>query len=197
MSSNVNPIPKWNSRGVLPADIEESPKPPYEVTTVSPYQVSLSDMIARFSVTQVRRRLLKGLLSFRAELHDAGLEQGFQWIDGSFVENVEETRNRPPGDIDVVTFFHIPENETQYSLVERFPNIFSPEYIFENYGIDSHYLPLDKEHLDTIVSLSAYWNSLWSHTEDNRWKGYLQVDLGSSGDAQAREELERLDGVDG
>lgn len=33
--------------------------------------------------------MLDGLLRKRAALHAAGLIQGFQWLDGSFLEHVE------------------------------------------------------------------------------------------------------------
>ena len=84
MLSNISPIPDWDSSGVIPANIYGKP--------ASPYGVSLSDMVARFGGTESRQRLLTGLLDFRAELHNAGLVRGFQWIDGSFMENVEERR---------------------------------------------------------------------------------------------------------
>ena len=34
-----------------------------------------------------------------------GIGSGFQWLDGSFLENVEMTEKRDPGDLDLVTFF--------------------------------------------------------------------------------------------
>lgn len=61
-----------------------------------------------------RRELLKGLLEFRSELHRIGLVDGIQWLDGSFIENVEEIEGRHPKDIDVVTFLF------------KFPDKFSP-----------------------------------------------------------------------
>jgi len=51
---------------------------------------------------------------YRAALRDLGLN-GVQWINGSFCEDVERTRGRPPGDIDLV------------SLIVRPPTAQSPE----------------------------------------------------------------------
>ncbi|WP_426763559.1 DUF6932 family protein [Hafnia paralvei] len=33
-----------------------------------------------------------------------GLAEGFQWVDGSFTENVELIERRTPNDVDVVIF---------------------------------------------------------------------------------------------
>lgn len=45
-----------------------------------------------------------GLLDLRAELTLAGKSDGFQWVDGSFTEDVEVQQGRTPNDVDVVTF---------------------------------------------------------------------------------------------
>ena len=49
--------------------------------------------------------ILDGFLRFRELLTQAGFVSGFQWVDGSFLENVEMLENRPPNDLDVVTFY--------------------------------------------------------------------------------------------
>ena len=46
---------------------------------------------------------MAGFLDFRALLHSLGINTGFQWLDGSFMENVELLEQRAPKDIDVVT----------------------------------------------------------------------------------------------
>ncbi len=70
----------------------------------SPYPVSLVDLVLRFSTSPERRKILNGLLRFRQELHAIGLISGFQWIDGSFIEDIEFLEERAPQDVDVVTF---------------------------------------------------------------------------------------------
>ena len=187
MLPNLNPIPDWDVSGVLPASHEGDPS--------SPYEVSLLDMVGRFSVSETRRQLLTGLLNFRAELHSAGLEQGFQWIDGSFVEHIEEVDDRPPRDIDVVTFFYIPNNHTQETIARQFPDIFNHGGIKDTHKIDSYFVPLNQISPERLIGRSMYWNSLWSHNRDNHRKGYLQVGLERHEDAEARAELERLDGI--
>ncbi|MBW7864315.1 MAG: hypothetical protein H3C30_07875 [Candidatus Hydrogenedentes bacterium] len=97
-------IPEWNPSGVMPPIQSTAPT----AMERSPYPVSLTDFVLRFSTTNKCRAILSGLLGFRAALHSAGLTEGFQWIDGSFIENIEEIESREPADVDVVTFFHLP-----------------------------------------------------------------------------------------
>ena len=47
---------------------------------------------------------MQGFLRYRNALHEHGFVDGFQWINGSFSENIEDREGRSPNDIDVVTF---------------------------------------------------------------------------------------------
>ena len=93
-------IPGWNALGLLPPIDPELPASPCR----SPYPVSLKDVVMRFSTSPERRAVLKGFLDYRRELHRIGIVDGIQWIDGSFLEDVEMIENRSPRDIDVVSF---------------------------------------------------------------------------------------------
>ena len=75
---------------------------------MSPYTVSLSEVIKRHATSEARVRILTGLLDFRADLRAVGINDGLQWLDGSFVEDVEGIRGRAPADMDLVTFAHLP-----------------------------------------------------------------------------------------
>ena len=160
----------------------------------SPYAASLAGLVARFGHTQSRRLLLAGLLDFRAELHKAGLSQGFQWIDGSFLENIEQSpEGRPPDDIDVVTFFYIPDGHTVNTLANEFASLFDGDNVKETYSVDAYFAQLDEVTSEEIIREATYWYSLWSHTRDGRWKGYLQVSLSGEGDDDARAQLELME----
>ena len=190
----ANGIPEWDTSGMLPASVPEAPV----ARERSPYVVSLYEVAMRFGHTGPRRRLLIGLLDFRAELHRAGLTRGFQWLNGSFVENVEELRERQaPADIDVVTFFYIPNGHTAQSLVESFPALFDGKASKDAYAIDAYFVQLNQTTSEEIIGEATYWYSLWSHTRNGRWKGYLQVALSGDDDAETRYELERTDGAGG
>lgn len=102
-------IPAWNAQGVLPPVGVADPTS----TIRSPYVVPLIEVVHRFGTTVERRTILGGLMRYRAALHAIGLVQGFQWLDGSFLEDVEGLESRPPNDIDVVTFFRLLPGETE------------------------------------------------------------------------------------
>lgn len=96
-------ISQWNTLGLLP---------PVNPTSAerSPYPVALLDVILRFATSPERCKVLKGFLDYRAALHGMGLVNGFQWLDGSFTEQVETLERRSPRDIDVVTFVYTPDD---------------------------------------------------------------------------------------
>ena len=188
MNEYADPIPDWNADGVLPPFLTGP-----NVEPTSPYSVSLVDLIVRFGNTEGRRRQLIELLDFRSQLHKAGMTKGFQWINGSFVEEVEQTRpERPaPEDIDVVTFYHIPEGRTDASLEQSLSHILNdPDYV-----IDAYFVQLNDIDAEILVDLTRYWYGLWSHKRETfQWKGFVQVSLQDTEDHVAMSELNRMAG---
>ena len=188
MSTDLVTIPAWTAQGVLPPIDSKSP-----VSGIrSPYHVSLVDFILHFGRTEPRRIILSGLLDYRAALHAVDLVDGFQWIDGSFLENIEVAEKRDPHDIDLVTFFHSPEGEDQESLLRASPRIFDPMATREDHRVDAYFVELSATAPESLVAQSAYWNSLWSHRRNGQWKGYLCVDLVPADDKAARANLDLL-----
>ena len=187
MTTNADTFPGWDAAGVMPPTNPDGPVG----AARSPYAVSLPELSGRLGNTDPRRVLLEGLLDFRAGLRVAGLNQGWQWVDGSFVENVEGTAGRPPNDIDIVTFSQIPDGHTEQSLLRDFPELFVTAQAKDRYGIDAYFVPLNQTTMEKIVERTVYWNNLWSHTRNRLWKGYLQIDLNDADDAKARTVLAR------
>lgn len=120
-----------------------------------------------------------------------GLQEGFQWLDGSFLEDIERTGKRPPGDIDVVTFFKHPANLDPNDgawdqLVQASIDLFDPSKTKMRFNCDAYFvdLHLPAEH---IVDRTRYWFGLFSHRRTTlQWKGLLEVPLGDrQGDAKA------------
>ena len=136
----------------------------------------------RFAISPERCKILKGFLGYRSALHSMGFEQGFQWLDGSFAENVELLELRAPKDIDLVSFVHTPAN---YSLSAAQLNVLDHDYAKATYLVDSYLVEINLLPLDKLVSQSTYWYSMWSHRRNQDWKGYLQVDLSSGEDVAA------------
>lgn len=86
-------------------------------TDRSPYEVTMEELVNRFCLSADRAEILKGFLELRSDLNSIGINRGFQWVDGSFLENIEDTEARPPNDIDVVMFAFLPAGQTQQSFL--------------------------------------------------------------------------------
>lgn len=80
-------IPEHNQSGVLPPFLPGSG--PDIAGAMAPYKVSLLKVAQRFAINDDRIRILKGLVAYRNALRAEGISSGFQWVDGSFVENSE------------------------------------------------------------------------------------------------------------
>ena len=192
MYHQIGGVPAWDSDGYIPAIW---PGERRSSRARAPYVVSLPDLVSLYGHSSHRRSLLAGLVEYRSLLHRAGLVRGFQWIDGSVVRNVEEDpeQSRDLGDVDVVTFFYAPENATPESVYVAFPMLHDFGALKGEFQVDAYYVQLDHTSPEDIVSETTYWYSMWSHTLEGRWKGYVQVDLAGDTDELVRSELDRLD----
>ncbi|SFM70294.1 DUF6932 family protein [Marinobacter zhejiangensis] len=187
------PIPGWTSVGIVPPI-----RPGADGTSAdrSPYQVELAQFCEQLGTTPERRAILSGLLDFRQALHQAGVVQGFQWLDGSFMEQVEVTEGRAPRDVDVVTFFYLPAGETQGSLAGRAQTLFDHSRLKQVYNVDAYFSILGQPLSSPMVKQISYWYSLWSHRRDGLWKGFVQVSLAPDQDAAATQVLLAKGGLD-
>ncbi len=179
-------IPAWNILGVLPPVDPDLPTSPNR----SPYPVSLKDVVMRFSTSSARRKVLEGLLDYRKALHRIGLMSGFQWLDGSFLEDVETIERRDPRDIDVVTFLHTSD---AFSVTDEDALILDAETTKERFSVDGYIVELDAVTPRELTIWSAYWYSLWSHRRNQAWKGFLQIELAPEEDDDARNMLAQYD----
>ena len=180
-------IPQWNSAGVIPPI---RPGQPGHSADRSPYATSLCAFVERFATSPERVNVMEGLLNFRAELHKQGLTSGFQWLDGSFLEEIEVLENRAPRDVDVVTFFALPEGTDQTSLYHGASQLFDHDHVKQTFLVDSYFTALGTPADPWYIKNIAYWYSMWSHRRDGLWKGFIQVDLNPSEDEEARTVLE-------
>jgi len=160
----------------------------------SPYPVTATELVQRFAISIPRRAILDGLLRYRAELRALGFVRGLQWLDGSFVENVEERERRPPQDIDVVTFAHPPAGmgsaEIRKAMAAR-PDLFVQERCKEEFLCDTNIVNLETAP-EWLVTQTRYWYGLYSHRRgDSLWKGLLELPLASD-DAAAHGLLDSL-----
>lgn len=168
-------IPQWTSQGVVPPI---RPGLPGHVPDRAPYIATLSDVVLRFGNSEPRRKILRGLLDFRAELRRIGFTDGFQWLDGSLFEDVETNRGTPPNDVDVVTFTALGDEAQQYERLQKDPHVLDPVLAKEHFKVDSYFVPLGEPLGPGQVQTVSYWYSLWSHRRgDYLWKGFAQVPL--------------------
>lgn len=179
-------IPSWNVTGVLPPI---RPGYPGHSPKRSPYRVSLSDFVDQFSFSPERIQILQGLLAFRKELHQVGIISGFQWLDGSFLEQIEVLELRPPQDIDTVTYFDLPVGDTESSLFGRAGNLFDNNHVKLNYRVDHYPVVMGKPLNASQIQQINYWYSMWSHRRDGIWKGFVEVSLDPAEDSNALNSL--------
>lgn len=155
----------------------------------SPYQVGLDEIVDMFAISQDRADILNGLFDYREALHNVGFVAGFQWLDGSFLENIEDLEGRSPNDIDVVTFFELPAGQTQASLMPIAGHLFDPSQTKVAFRVDAYPFEIGSAMTATTVRQIAYWYSMWSHRRNGVWKGFAQVDLNPANDVRGRSRL--------
>ena len=133
----------------------------------SPYVTTMTEIVRQFGTSAERLAILRGLLDYRAALSRVGIVRGFQWIDGSFVEDCETIRQRPPGDVDIVTFAYRPLIQDWRQFVWQHPDIFDPTRTKAQFKCDAYYVDLQMPpHL--IVGDASYFNNLFSHQRDSK-----------------------------
>lgn len=181
-------IPLWNSMGIIPPIDESDPTS----LARSPYELDIVRFVRFFAITQARVKILKGFLDFRNELTSVGLVDGFQWVDGSFTENVELIERRAPNDVDVVTFFNFQPGDNDNIVYSRNPNIFNQDFVKKQYLVDSYFEGLQAPGA-SLVARTVYWYSMWAHKRDLSWKGFIQLPLSPALDLVARSILDSIE----
>lgn len=184
-------IPAFNQSGVLPPFLPESS--PTALAAMAPYETTMANVAARFTSSPERKAIFRGLLDFREQLRSAGLVDGFQWLAGSYLEDCETHRGRPPQDVDVVTFARRPIEHTEDMAWRNFVNqnmaVFDRTSVKAVHQCDSYYVDLALPS-EAIVSRTRYWFGLFSHQRATYlWKGILAVSL-QDDDELARQVLE-------
>lgn len=181
-------IPDWNAEGLIPPINEQNPAS----LDRSPYEVELLAFVLHFATSHDRCAILSGYLAHRAELHRMGMSDGFQWLDGSFTENIELIDKRAPRDIDVVTF--TPEGDPFYDNLSHndlrlLGNTSADKaYVKQQFMVDFYVQSLC-DAPEVLVEMTSYWYSMWSHRRSKQWKGFLRVSLDPQQDQAANDAL--------
>ncbi|MDP1914711.1 MAG: hypothetical protein Q8L14_00610 [Myxococcales bacterium] len=140
---------------------------PATASGISPHSADMVEVVTRLGTTPHRRKLLTGLIAYRAHLVQLGFSaQSIQWIDGSFVEE------KDPNDIDLVTIVEgpFPQKSAATQGVFRGPAL-KAQFFCDAYGLAMSATPLFVEQL-------SYWLGLFSHRRDTEeWKGLVALPL--------------------
>lgn len=176
------PIPGFTIEGILPPYVGPG-GPGGAPEDLSPYIVTATEVAATLAQTDARKVILRGWLDHRAALRAIGFTHGFQWLDGSFVEE------KDPRDLDVVTFLYRPtgiqDRDELARLMRANLNLFGRPQVKAAYSLDFFPIDLDGS-AEALVSLTRYWLGLFSHRRgDDLWKGMLQVRLEDEDDDRA------------
>ena len=172
-------IPEFNQSGVLPPFLPKMD--PTMSSARAPYKTDIRKVIERFATTPERIEIIRGLLNYRKLLRNAGITDGVQWLDGSYIEDCERNRGCPPNDIDIVTFAERPiscTDDAQWdAFVQQNDVLFDRDTIKKQYRCDVFYEDLGLPG-KVIVSRSSYWFGLFSHLRTTYlWKGLLSIPL--------------------
>jgi hypothetical protein len=188
-------IPAFDGRSLLPPFLGADETTPDR----SPYSTTMSELLASLGTTPVRENLLFGLLKYRELLKSTGYVQGIQFIDGSFVENIERRESRDPGDIDVFSFLVRPasfQRDPATWAAVGFPvwatYLMDRDRNKERFGLDTYGIAVDQHGPLRLINETIYWYSLFSHKRvTHEWKGFLRIPLDPIDDALAMAALTR------
>lgn len=179
------PIPGFTIDGIIPPFTGIGPGD--DPSLMSPYEADALEVVVRLGTSVKRREILGKWLDHRSALRGIGLQTGFQWLDGSFLEEKE------PRDLDIVSFLNLPTNveteEEQTAFFNINLELLDRDQVKLQFQLDAFFLALSMSP-ETLVLLSRYYLQLFSHQRESYlWKGMIQVRLEDANDGGAREQL--------
>lgn len=168
------PVPEFTIDGVIPP-YTGADGPGGAAEQMTPYEASPLEVVTRFATTEIRREILRHWLEHRLMMRNLGIDIGFQWLDGSFVEDKE------PNDLDIVTFFRRPLGaQTAIEIAQLMranPETLIRSSIKAARKLDAMFVDLDGSS-EGIIDATRYWCGLFSHRRvDDLWKGMVKVSL--------------------
>lgn len=176
----VMPIPAFDHSFVLPPHTGD----PTDRNGLSPFACTTVELVRRFATSKERKEILGKFLQFRAELQNRGLHVGYQWLDGSFLEDVETCESRPPRDLDLLTIFWSYDSTFLNQLVADLPAFLNPAISKRDFQLD-HFPVMADESPQATVENTRYWIQLFTHRRDGVWKGMLRIELNTPAEDQA------------
>jgi len=163
---------------------------------MSPFPATVVETAQRFCGSPARVTIFRGFLEYRRTLASLGFVLGFQWLSGSFIEDIEQLEGRNPKDVDIVSFCVAPAHcqtaDDIKAIVTANPEVFQPANAKTRFHCDPYFVNLQLHPVNTVHQ-ARYWFGLFSHRRGGLWKGLLQVPLAvSQDDADAETYLSGL-----
>jgi hypothetical protein len=176
------PIPDFTLDLALPPHLGNAT----DAGQLSPYGCTTQELCEKLGKTPERREILNGFLDFRECLVANGVTDGFHWLGGSLLEEIEVLENRPPNDIDVATFYWPADAGQNLRLAQHFPEFMNFQLSKQKFRVDSY--PVDISYSASLtIHWVKYWVLLFSHRRDGVWKGMLHVAINTPDeDSRAR-----------
>jgi hypothetical protein len=170
-------IPPFTISGVLPPYLG----PDATISALMcPYETTLVRIASTLCKSKERKGIIQGLLQYRQKLASIGFTAGFQWLSGSFMEDIETLEKRPPNDIDVVTFtrmpaaIKVPADWIAFKTANL--SVLDSQQAKAAYKCDAYFVNLTNPPQFTVEQ-TRYWFGLYSHRRNGLWKGMLQIPL--------------------
>lgn len=189
------PLPSFDLRGLLPPFVGADATTPDR----SPYWVTMPELVAAFGTTPHRSALLRNLIAYRTLLAQEGYVGGIQFIDGSFVENVEALENRDPSDIDVFSILSAPPRYLTDPAAWQATGLPFWNAEVANRDLNKQRFSLDtfavlfeeiQAHPINYINQIIYWYGLFSHQRETfAWKGFAGLALDPAADQAALSQL--------
>ncbi|OYX26148.1 MAG: hypothetical protein B7Z10_04170 [Rhodobacterales bacterium 32-66-7] len=159
----------------------------------------MPELVAAFGTTPHRQQLLRNLIAYRALLAQGGYVGGIQFIDGSFVENVEALESRSPGDIDVFSILNAPPRylTDPAAWLATGRSFWNAEVADRNlnkqrFNLDTYAVLFEERQAQpmNLISDIIYWYGLFSHQRTTfAWKGFAGLTLDPAADQAALSQL--------
>lgn len=165
--------PWLQPKGFLEPFLGEDATVPEILAPRSPYPMGLEDLVDLFGWSPRRRDMIRSFLAYRRQIKALGLTRGFQWLDGSFLEHCEISRNAEPNDLDVVTWIPVSNQAEFLKIQQTMPD---HEQVKASMRLDTYFAPCTQEGWLEPQS-ACYWFGLLGHTRQGRWKGIVLLDL--------------------
>jgi hypothetical protein len=123
----------------------------------------------------------------RARLSDLQIVDGFQWVDGHFLEAYEKRTRKPPENIRVVTFCIPSPMVTDPNYARLAEPLKKGRATRAAFHVDHSLIPLNWPAQD-IIEATRFQSAILSHSDNGVWKGYVRINLNTPDEDMAASE---------